>query len=700
MTTSTSASAATDPGSQVPPDILTAPGALAAELAAIWAELLHLEAAEIPEDRSFLLLGGDSVLSVRLSALVRRRLSVRLELADVRVETTLGELAALVRRRASDAPAASDAPVAVTPRPDPHAEFPLLPLQQGYFVGQQDGWELSYDSAHYYLDYGLVDVDGDEAAEALVDAVDRLAAHQPTLRARITGEGRQHVLPPDAEGAVPPVRVHDLRHASPEEVAAGLAATRAEMSTTGPDPTRGPGLDVRLTLLPGGAGRLHLGMSLLLFDGWSAGVLNRDLLAFAADWNTALEPLEIDFGDYVTALDGVRRSDAWLADRDWWWSRLDAMPAPPALPLVADPHDVAPTTMGNRERRWDAERWAALREACAAHGVTPSTAMLTAFSVVLAQWAGHHRLLLNSLQLNRLPLHPDVHRVVGAFASTMLLPVDLTPGATVAELAARVQARAGDHAAHNLVSGVEVGRELGRRRRTRRPVGPVVFQSVLGVDAAMGGRTPTDAGPLGHVVPTDYAHQLRTPQVALEVRCFELGDELVAVFSLVDELFRDEEVTSAFVRFTELVTALAAGPGWNLVPDLPADAELPPGGDGLRLGRLPEVAAAEHSGPPADDLEIAVADLFEDLLEVPVLDRGSGFFDLGGDSLLAVRAVARLARETGAGPSVREFLADPTVAGVAAAVRAAAEASGVAAEASGVAAPAAVAAAEPAPGDR
>ncbi|MFB4289543.1 phosphopantetheine-binding protein [Nonomuraea sp. ATR24] len=639
------------------------------ELAEIWSELLDLPPEEIPYDTGFLRLGGDSVLAVRMSALVRKRLGVALALSDVRVDTTLNELAELVRRRAAGGPGPRALPITVTPRPDPHAEFPLLPLQQGYFVGQQDGWELSYDSAHYYLDHALTGVDGDEAADALTDAIERLAAHQPTLRARVTSDGRQHVLPAGAPGAVPRVRVYDLREASPDEIAATLRDVRHEMSTSGPDPARGPGLDVRLTLLPEDEGRLHLGLSLLVFDGWSSSVLSRDLLTFVADWNAALPPLEIHFGDYVASLAGLPATEAWQADRDWWWSRLEALPGPPALPLAADPQRVRPVTMGNREHRWSADRWSALRQQCTSRGVTPSTAMLTAFGVVLARWAGHRRMLLNALQLNRLPLHPDVQRVVGAFAATMLLPLDLDPAATFAELATAAQVASGEHAAHNLVTGVEVGRELARRRGSRRPVGPVVFQSVLGVDAAMGGRPPEDAGPLGRVVASDYFHQLRTPQVAIEVRCFELGPEMVAVFSLVEELFDLDQVTAAFAEFVDLVDALADGSGWDRVPDLPEAAEPAPD-ERLRLGLLPEAAVRHQEGPPADDLEQAVADVFEELLEVPVLDRGADFFGLGGDSLLAVRAVVRLAKEAGASVPVREFLADPTVAGVALAVRA------------------------------
>ncbi|MFU8849520.1 phosphopantetheine-binding protein [Micromonospora sp. SL1-18] len=181
-------------------------------LAGILAKLLGIAPDALAPYVSFLRLGGDSLLAVRMSALVRRRLGVQLALSDVRVDTTLTELAALVASRAAgtmigDRPL----PVDLRRRADPAAPFPLLPLQQGYFVGQQDGWELSYDSAHYYLDLALTDVDPDEAPEALRDALQRLAAHQPTLRARVTPAGHQHVLPLEHPGAVPPLHVLDLR---------------------------------------------------------------------------------------------------------------------------------------------------------------------------------------------------------------------------------------------------------------------------------------------------------------------------------------------------------------------------------------------------------------------------------------------------------------------------------------------------------
>ena len=639
-----------------------------AVLTEIWSELLGMDPAAISSETSFLRFGGDSVLAVRMAALIRKRLGVVLALADVGAESTLAELTALVHRRSAAGSPVRALPVELRRRSDKDEPFALLPLQQGYFVGQQGGWELSYESAHFYSDVALRDVDSDEAAEALTDALRRLAGHQPMLRARITAEGMQHILPLDAPGAVPVPRVYDLRAASAETVAAELARLREQMSSTGPDPTRGPGLDIRLTLLPGDQGRLHTSMSLLLFDGWSATLLNRELLELSADWNAVPAPLGMGFDDYVASVEALPHSAAWAEDRGWWFSRLDDLPEPPALPLTRDPRDVHATTMANREEYLSPGRWAALRDRCAAHDVTPSTAMFTAFAVVIARWSGQRRMLLNSLQLNRLPLHPDVHRVFGAFASTMLLPTELTAGSTFAQLAGQAQRRFTEHAGHALVTGVEVSRELGRRRGTHRPVAPVVFQSTLGLDAAMGAQQPNSAGPLGELALDDFFHQLRTPQVALEARFYELRGSLAIVFSLVEELFDARQVDTAFAELVALVTDLADGAGWDRV------VELPPARDrqsvGLRLGRYTEDRTESGDGPPASELEQTIATLWEELLETPVLDRGTSFFELGGDSLLAVRALARMARQLGRTVPVRDFLDRPTVAGLATALSA------------------------------
>ncbi|MGC0417987.1 condensation domain-containing protein [Embleya sp. AB8] len=642
----------------------------------IWADILDVPAADIGPDDTFLSLGGDSILAVRTAALVRRRAGAVLALSDVRVENTLAEFATAVAARAHPSGGSIAPGLEVTPRPDALAPFPLLPLQQGYFVGQQGAWELSYTSAHHCLDFALHDVDADEAPEALRDALQRLMAHQPMLRARITADGRQHILDPDDPDAIVTPTVYDWREASPEQVGARVNELRERMRHHGPNPQTGPGIDIRLSLLPGGRARIHSATSLLLIDGWSSGLLYRDLLAFAADWNAVPAPLDVDFGDYATTLAALPTTPRWIADRDWWWERLAELPQSPALPLAVEPDAVAEPMMSGREVRLSATRWRALQEQCRAHAVTPSAATLAAYTVALARAAGHRRFLLGTLQLGRLPLHPDVQRMIGAFSTTVPLAIELAERTTLADAARSASEDLGEALAHNLVSGVEIGRELARRRGTTRPVAPVVFQSTLGVDAAMGGAIPEDAGPLGTVDLKDHHQELRTPQVALEARLYEARDELVIGMSAVEELFAPADLDALFTDFTTLVDALAEADGWRIVHVLPQplDPGHDPDSDTPRLharARAREVARAA-AGPPRDGLEEAIADAWRAVLGLPAgepVDRAADFFATGGDSLLAVRLLAGLTRGGVGRVPPRTFLTAPTVAALAEAIR-------------------------------
>ncbi|MFJ1826166.1 condensation domain-containing protein [Streptomyces sp. NPDC088178] len=648
----------------------------------VWASVLDRDLASVPAEASFLSIGGDSVLTVRMAAMLRKRLGVVLALADVRVEYSAAQLASFIHERGTVAGAGTlqALPLDLKRREEPDEPFPLLPLQQGYFVGQQDAWELSYRSAHHYVDIGLLDIDADEAPEALQDALERLAEHQAVLRARILPDGRQRILPLDDPEAMPKLRVTDLREVDETALAEQLASIRHEMSTEGPDPSQGCGLDMRLTLLPGDRARLHSSTSLLIIDGWSSGVFYRDLFALVSDYNAVLAPLDIDFGDYATTLRELPGTEQWRQDRDWWWNRLDGFPLPPALPLVADPAEVRPTLMGTRQAVLDPKRWSALRSLCTQHGVTPSAAMFAAFSVAVARACGHRRFLLNTLQLNRLPLHPDVPRLVGAFSSTLLLPVELPEAPAFADLAAQAQRDIGDSLAHNLITGVEVSRELGRRRGTHRPVAPVVFQSTLGVDAALGSEVPQEAGPLGTIDLLDHHQQLRTPQVALEVRLFELRGELVVVFSLVEELFEVEDVDRMFANVMSTVESLVAADGWSARVELPeafdapvADADGAVSGARLSVPAANTGAVGAEPGAPRDELERSIAAQWAELLDRPVDERIADFFALGGDSLLAVRMLGSLARAGIGRVTPRRFLEQPTVAGLADAVREASE---------------------------
>ncbi|MDX8055703.1 condensation domain-containing protein [Lentzea sp. BCCO 10_0798] len=631
-----------------------------AQLTEIWAEVLGLDSAEIRDDVTFLSLGGDSLLVVRVAALVRQRLGARLAITRIQPAHTLAELAELVRDHAADGAVAQSPQIRVGRRLDTDAPFDLLPLQQAYFVGQQGAWELSHDSAHYYIDFALSDVDDEFAVEAIEDGLRQLMIHQPVLRARISADGRQNILPADDPSAdEPPLRVHDLREASEEEAGAEVERIRDEMGGTGPDPRHGPGFAVRLSLLPKARARVHIALNLALADGWSARIFMRDLLTLAADPNAMLPPMLVDFGDYVDAVRRMRETPEWRRDRDWWWERLDTMPAAPALPLVADPAEVRATGMALRERVFGQSEWTRVKEACARHDVTPSAAFTAVYARVLAKLTGSRRMLLNTLQANRHPLHPDVDRMIGAFSSTVLVPLELPERAKFGDVAKSVAAQLNEALSHNLVSGVEVARELARRRGTRRPIAPVVLQSAVGSMMTMLDEgLQDDYGPLGVLDERDHHNRIRTPQVMLELRAYEAAGDMVLSMASIDELFDGAALDSLFAEVVDGVSGLVREQAWADVVELRGDAQP------VQRGEEPRIAV--QPGPARGDAELEVAAVWAEILGLSEVDRSANFFELGGDSLMAIRMLRRLGSDRATTPSPGDFLRSPVLADLAA----------------------------------
>ncbi|WP_327428256.1 condensation domain-containing protein [Streptomyces sp. NBC_01236] len=149
----------------------------------------------------------------------------------------------------------------------------------------------------------------------------------------------------------------------------------------------------------------------------------------------------------------------------------------------------------------------------------------------------------------------------------------------------------------------------------------------------------------------------------------------------------DAELPSA----RELLTHLQARVPAHLVPQrIVFCAAIPTGADGRPdLDAVAELVAGrpEPDGrtdepmdeEPRDETERRLAGLFEELLGVPGLGRYDNFFDFGGQSLLAVRLVARVAEEFGRPLGVGVFMNHPTVAALARAL-----ADGTPAEAGGL----------------
>ncbi|EIC20389.1 non-ribosomal peptide synthetase [Thiorhodovibrio frisius] len=81
---------------------------------------------------------------------------------------------------------------------------------------------------------------------------------------------------------------------------------------------------------------------------------------------------------------------------------------------------------------------------------------------------------------------------------------------------------------------------------------------------------------------------------------------------------------------------------------------------------LPAVAGKESQNPPQEGAERQIADIWEDLLHYHGIDRDDSFFNVGGNSLLAVRMQAAVEKKLGLEFSISDFYRAPTIAALAA----------------------------------
>ena len=588
----------------------------------VWAELLGVDPTEIDDERTFLELGGDSLLAVRMAARLRESADVVLRLDDVRADITVPEVVRALSS-AGDRPEVADRP---TPRPDAgDAPFALTTLQQAYYVGQQGLLDLSVGAAHVVTSVPLRGTDPTTVAERLQLAVDRLVARHPMLRVAVA-DGSQRIR---AEEEVHiEVAVHDFRWAPADLVDESVQTVCDELAAGGPDAEDAGTMALAICLEPHGHGHLVTSFSLLAVDGWSSAVIERELLALVADPDTVLDPLSLTVPEYLDGL-GTERAE----DMRWWLDHVADPPTEPVLPHASRPRRIG--ALVQREGRLDPVLHDALREQARVRGVTVSAVALAAWAVELGRLTGNPRALLTSLVADRRPTHPDVPRLVGPLSTTTLLDVDLSAPTTITGAAERVARSLTEASDHLDVSAVEVGRELTRRAGSRGNPAPVVVQSTLGMDRSVGSERPHRAGPLGIVEAGAFRQTVLTPQVDAEVRFFEIDGELVVSFAAVDGLHEVDLVDDVVTGLMRTLDDLAAGRGWDA----------PVGGP---------------VGERADtDLLATIRGLWSDLLGADV-GAEDDFFALGGDSLLAVRMLGRVTQRTGVEVSAPDFLASPT----------------------------------------
>lgn len=504
-----------------------------ADLAEMWAEVFKRKQVGVDDD--FFALGGHSLIAVGLMARIEDHFEVELPLHVIFEAPTIAGLREALRH-APKRRAVQSIESDVAQR---YAAFPLTELQQAYWLGEGEGFELGGVTASYWTEFFIDAMELDH----LEAAVRRLIARHDGLRVVVDEDGSQRVLAKVPELELPVFEAED------EDA---VAAARAQILARPLSMSTWP--QMHLGLIRAQAGwHLVVNMALALMDGKAGAVFLRELFLLLKDPEAALPDLELTLRDYVLARRAIQDGDVGAQALAYWRERLPKLPPAPELPLARPPSTLARQAMTRHTGVLDRETWSRLKARAKEHEMTANMTLCTAYAEVLGRFSQSSHFTLNVLYANRVRLHPETDAIVGNLSATLLLEVDADAGATFAERAKSLQEQLWADLAHGVVSGVRV---LGELNRARRELGranmPIVFASTL----------PDDGGDTNPLPPgwRELGGGLQTPQVWIDHNLAQRDGALVYNWDVCDALFPEGLIDAMMAAYHARLCQLAVQP--------------------------------------------------------------------------------------------------------------------------------------------
>ncbi|HEY0096726.1 MAG TPA: condensation domain-containing protein, partial [Archangium sp.] len=284
---------------------------------------------------------------------------------------------------------------------------------------------------------------GEMDGVALRRALDAIVARHEALRTTFEerdGAPVQRIAP--VEECRFALAEHDL--ASHPNADGELRRLAAEEAGTPFDLERGPLFRGRLVRLAEDHHALLLTLHHIVSDGWSMGVLRRELGvlydAFRRGEPDPLPPLPLQYADYAAWQRRWVDGEVLRKQAEFWTRSLTGAPALLELPTDRPRpavRDHAGATLG---LELDAELTAGLKALSRRHGATVFHVLLAGWALVLGRLAGQENVVIGTPTANR--GRQDVEGLIGFFVNTLALRVELAGAPTVAELLGRVRERA------------------------------------------------------------------------------------------------------------------------------------------------------------------------------------------------------------------------------------------------------------------
>ena len=476
--------------------------------------------------------------------------------------------------------------------------------------------------------------------DALLAALGQLPARHPALRSRfeLTDAGPRQLIDP----AVPlPVRQDDLRGLDDGQLSDRVAELLAEELSRPIDLATGPLVRARVAWLAPERHLLLVVTHHIVTDGLANLALLADLGQLYATGGVTDEPPATSLGQPAIPPDPAVREQ----DLHYWLQTLAGLPE---LDLPTDrPRPAVRTGRGATVAgRLDSAVADRLDQLARRQATTEFVVLLAAAALLMAELSGQHDFALGTSSVLGGMTRPAGQ--VDVSIDQVPLRMDVSGSPTFAELLDRTRDRCRESLAHHGVSFVDIVQAVAPERDlSRTPLFTVAVELALP-------EPPADLFPGLRLTELPVATPVAKYDLSFIFRRDEHGLELVLEYSvdLYDRATAEQIAADLIALLTD-----AVGQPDRPVTELASRPTARPGIDRTGIDRTgAEQSNTEQAAPgrldsgqaepeqPDGELTVLLRDTWAELLGLDGVGIDEDFFQLGGDSLLALRLISILRR--------------------------------------------------------
>ncbi|HEV3050200.1 MAG TPA: amino acid adenylation domain-containing protein, partial [Longimicrobium sp.] len=398
-------------------------------LAGIWAEVLRLERVGVEE--SFFELGGHSLLATRVVSRIREVFGVELPLRALFEAPTVAQLAGRVEemRRAD---------LSVLPPLVPTERTGALPVsfaqERLWFIDRLEPGSAAYNIPAALRLAGALD---ERALERSLGEIVRRHEGLRTTFTEVDGSPVQVIAP---FGGFT-LQVEDLSGLGEADREAAVTRRAGDEARRAFDLSAGPLFRAELLRLGEEDHVLLLSMHHIVSDGWSTGVLFRELSvlyeAYRQGGESPLPELAVQYADYAVWQREQLAGEALERQLAYWRERLADAPALLELPTDR-PRPAVQTDRGAAVPvELSLELLERLQRLGRSEGTTLYMTLLGAFQVLLSKYSGSEDIVVGSPIAGR--TRKEVEELIGFFVNTLVLRTDLSGDPPFREVLRRVR---------------------------------------------------------------------------------------------------------------------------------------------------------------------------------------------------------------------------------------------------------------------